>query len=237
MQSPSLRDHQNHYLSSEKLKEIAQLLARKRGIKDYESMPEDRLLNALILSRPLKKDKKTDFSKARIGEIEREFKKLKHKFSKSKRNEIRRNLSEIKNKKNLFTLGTGKIENNLDKLEIFLFKTKKCCDCDDAEYLDMIRPYLVDIINDHKTQSEWKIQLTAAINFISPKPDSNEIRIMRIKSNNIEIMIGSDTNEVIEELFKSLLQRYQKVLEEKMHGSEFVFDGVNALYYGLNELK
>ena len=33
------------------------------------------------------------------------------------------------------------------------------------EYFDMIRPYLVDMINDHKTQSEWKIQLTAAINF------------------------------------------------------------------------
>ena len=25
------------------------------------------------------------------------------------------------------------------------------------EYLDIIRPYLVDIINDHKIQSEWKI--------------------------------------------------------------------------------
>ena len=35
-----------------------------------------------------------------------------------------------------------------------------------SEYLDMIRPYLVNIINDHKTQREWKIQLTATINFI-----------------------------------------------------------------------
>ena len=34
------------------------------------------------------------------------------------------------------------------------------------EYLDMIRTYLVDMINEHKTQSEWKVQLTAAINFI-----------------------------------------------------------------------
>ena len=49
-----------------------------------------------------------------------------------------------------------------------------------SEYLDMIRPYLIDVINDHKTQgewrshsgnkiierktqSEWKIQLTMAI--------------------------------------------------------------------------
>ena len=71
MQSPLLRDLN---LSSEELKGIAQLLARKRGIKDYQSMPEDRLLNVLILSKPVKKDKKPKFSKARIGKIEREFK-------------------------------------------------------------------------------------------------------------------------------------------------------------------
>ena len=35
------------------------------------------------------------------------------------------------------------------------------------EYLDMISPYLVEMINEHKTKSEWKIQLTMAINFIS----------------------------------------------------------------------
>ena len=54
----------------------------------------------------------------------------------------------------------------------------------------MIKPYLSDIINDHKTQgkwrilsgskiiehkiqSEWKLQLTMAINFISSE-DSDE---------------------------------------------------------------
>ena len=106
-----------------------------------------------------------------------------------------------------------------------------------SEYLDMIRMYLVDMINDHKNQSEWKIQLSTEINFISSKSDSDESRIMHTKSNNIEIMIGSDRNEVIEELFKSLLQRYQENLEEKMRGSEFVFDGVNALYYHLHKVN
>ena len=57
-----------------------------------------------------------------------------------------------------------------------------------------------------KTKSEWKIQLTMTINFTSSKPDSDETRIMHEKSNNVEIMIGSETNEVIEELFESLLQ-------------------------------
>ena len=50
-------------------------------------------------------------------------------------------------------------------------------------------------------------------------------------------MIGSDTNEVIEELLKSLLQKYQENLKEKMRGSEFVFDGVNMLYYDLNKIS
>ena len=35
------------------------------------------------------------------------------------------------------------------------------------EYLDIIRPSLSYMINDHKTQSEWKIQLTMQIKFIS----------------------------------------------------------------------
>ena len=33
-------------------------------------------------------------------------------------------------------------------------------------------------------------------------------------------MVGSETDETIEKLFKSLLQRYQEVLEELMKGSE-----------------
>ena len=52
---------------------------------------------------------------------------------------------------------------------------------------------------------------------------------MHTKSDNEEIMIGSDTNDVIKELFKSFLQRYQEGLQEQMKGSEFEFDGVNLL--------
>ena len=86
------------------------------------------------------------------------------------------------------------------------------------------------MINDHKNQSEWKIQLLAEINFISSKPDFDETCIMHTKSDKLELMIGSDTNEVIEDLFKSFLQRYQENLEEKMRGSEFNFDAVNLLH-------
>ena len=59
----------------------------------------------------------------------------------------------------------------------------------------MIRPYLGDITNDHKTQEEWKIQLTMIINFISSK-DYDETRTMHTTSDNTEIMIGSKTNGI-----------------------------------------
>ena len=42
---------------------------------------------------------------------------------------------------------------------------------------------------------------------------------MRTKGNNIEIMMGSETDEIIEDLFESLLKRYQEGLEESMRGN------------------
>ena len=82
----------------------------------------------------------------------------------------------------------------------------------------MIRQYLSHTINDRKTQGEWKIQLTMAINFISSK-DSEKIRTMYTKSGNIEIIIGNTTDEIIEELFESFFakisRRIRRINERK----------------------
>ena len=78
-----------------------------------------------------------------------------------------------------------------------------------------LRINLPDIAIDYETQfSEWKIQLTMQINFIFSKV-FEETRTKSTKSDNIEIMMGSETDDVIEELRESLLQRYQNGLEEK----------------------
>ena len=37
---------------------------------------------------------------------------------------------------------------------------------------------------------------------------------MHTKSNNVEIMIDSETDEIIKDLFESFLQKYQEGLEE-----------------------
>ena len=48
-----------------------------------------------------------------------------------------------------------------------------------------------------------------SINFIS-SGDSDETLSMLTKSDDIEIIMGSETDDIIEELCKSLLQKYQE---------------------------
>ena len=136
------------------------------------------------------------------------------------------------------------MKRNLTELEENLSKTKKYFDYDDIEYngikdvkdlfdLSIDEDYYKPVItkgafNNNYIQYESKgdkgkdLKLTIAINFTSSK-DSDETRTMHAKSNNVEIMIGSETDEVIEELFKSFLQNYHEGLEESMRGSVNLF--------------
>ena len=114
----------------------------------------------------------------------------------------------------------------------------------------MIMPYLRDMINNHKASiklkdpagiiiedylfGEWKIQLTMQINFISSL-DPGEIRTTDSKSDNVEITMGNETDDIIKELFESFLEKQQKKLEEKMKDSKFFFESVGLLYYSLHK--
>ena len=49
-------------------------------------------------------------------------------------------------------------------------------------------------------------------------------------SNNIKIISYKDVNEVVNEIFESLLSEYQDNLETSMRGSDFIFDLVQLMY-------
>ena len=104
------------------------------------------------------------------------------------------------------------------------------------EYLELIKPYLYDLINVYKAKGEWKLQLSAEISFVSQKPGSDENRVMYTRSTPEEFMIGSETEEVDEKLFMPILQKYQDNLQNKMKGSDFIFNGINYLYHDLNRI-
>ena len=58
------------------------------------------------------------------------------------------------------------------------------------------------MVDNFKTEGEWENQLGMAINIFSSK-DLEETRTMHIKSDNIEILIAMEADEIIEERFNN----------------------------------
>ena len=89
----------------------------------------------------------------------------------------------------------------------------------------MIKPYLRDMMNDHKTPTkihspntvidyettfgEWKIQLKMRINSISSKNFEETCTIHSV-SNNIEILMDSETADLIDELLNLFYKGIKK---------------------------
>ena len=86
-----------------------------------------------------------------------------------------------------------------------------------------------------KKSDTWKIQLTIANNFIS-SIDNDEKCVMHSKSDNIEIMINGEVDEVIKKVFDLLKNRNQNNLE-LIKSSEFVFNYVYLLHCVINVRK
>ena len=111
------------------------------------------------------------------------------------------------------------------------------------EYLNMIRPYLRDLINDHKPaeesnnedsnnnnsnnknnsnnnneesdRAEWEIQPRMQNSCISTKC-FEETRTIYSKSEPVEIFMGSNTNDVIDRLFNTLYKDFNMHKKHQM---------------------
>ena len=89
------------------------------------------------------------------------------------------------------------------------------------------------MINNHRIPRRvWKIQISMHVNFIFSK-DTGETRTIYVWSDNVSIMQGSDTYDIITEIFRSFLHNYQEELT-KIKGRDFVFGGVEIVDYKLD---
>ena len=118
----------------------------------------------------------------------------------------------------------------------------------------MIRPYLRDLIDDNKPttesynednnnnnnindsdrdsdsdndsdRAEWKMQN----NCISTK-SFEETYTIYTKGEPTEIFMGRNTNDVIDRLFNTFLQRFQQAIKTSIEGSIFTHESVRLLY-------
>ena len=231
------------YLPKDELKDVMQLVPKKRNIKNYKNKSSNRLYKVF---------KKQSKNKRRIDDIKDELKNPTYNICKSESKDVKKTLYNIE-KRNI--VGSKKTKRYLDEFDKKILKLDKYHNYDDyeykgikdikylfklsinkdhykptlvksryngnyvqyeskgdktltpKEYLALIEKYLRELINYYKNKGEWKVQLIAEINFISLKPGSDETRIMHTRSDNIEITIGDDNDDIIEELFKSFLQK------------------------------
>ena len=65
----------------------------------------------------------------------------------------------------------------------------------------------------------------------------NEEHVIHSNSDNIEVMAYDNANKVIQEIFESLISRYQIGLETSMRSSGFIFDDINLLYYKFHKIN
>ena len=246
---PSLRRKNNKDLTTKSQRELRK--TQHGLIKSIKSQQE-----------PIIPQQTLSNIKERIEVIRKELNELRNNFSRSELKEIRNHLYNIENKNELvkskeyldeldkkiielneldddFIENLRDLFNTLNYVPILIkagydnnyleYRSEGNNSLSFEEYLDLIKPHLND-------KGEWKRQLTAQINFISLRPGSDETRVIHTRSVNEKFMNRSNTDEVIKALFKSILQKYQENLQEKMKGPDFAFDGINYLYYDLNKI-
>ena len=131
----------------------------------------------------------------------------------------------------------------------------------------MIRPYLRDLINDHKPttelsneenncdtneennsdtdekdnsdteRGEWKLQLVMQNNCISTK-NFEETRTIYSASKPVEIFMGTNTDDATDGLFDTLLQRFQQAIETSNDiENEFTHESVALLYHYFQKIN
>ena len=104
------------------LKDIIQLVAKKRNIKNYKSKSSDRLYKIF---------KKQSKNKKRIDDIRNELKDPTYNISKSKSKDIKKSLYNIEK---INIIGSRKTTRYLDELNKKILKLDKYHDYDDYEY-------------------------------------------------------------------------------------------------------
>ena len=110
------------YLSKEESKDIIELLAKKRNIKNYKSKSSDRLYNIF---------KKQSKNKKRIDDIREELKNPKYNILKSELKNIKRNLYSIEKQRKI---SLKKISRYFDELDERITRLDKYHDYDDSKY-------------------------------------------------------------------------------------------------------
>ena len=149
-------------------------IARKIGVKNYESLSRIELVKEIDKLEPPKESKKKNITSSLLLK----GKKILN-LSLKKKIKPQKDVYKAKKIYSAFDDSYVEYQSNSDGDKSISIK----------RYLRIIRGYLKKITDSKKKNGEWKIELIMKINFISSR-NFIESRDMYSKSDNIEIMMG-----------------------------------------------
>ena len=181
------------YLSKEESKDIIELLAKKKNIKNYKSKSSDRLYNIF---------KKQSKNKKRIDDIREQLKTPKYNISKSESKDIKRNLYNIEKQRKISLKKTSKY---LDELYKRILRLDKYHDYDDFEYKG-----IKDI------ESLFKISIDK--NYYQPKLNKSGYNknYGQYESKGDKILSLKEYLNLIEKYLRELIEEYKQKREWKV---------------------
>ena len=105
------------------------------------------------------------------------------------------------------------------------------------EYMDIVKPYIITLLNDTNKQQTRKIQLDIRIttkNILNPGDKRNFI----VRSDNTVLLYTDDTTEsTVENLIKSLGEHYEEQRLVSSEGSNFRYSNVDSLNIHIHEIQ
>ena len=132
-------------------------------------MSKNKLISSLKASELLQRNKTTKDITKKDSNTDEMLQSIRNFFTQEKEKDIKDGV--LRDKRTLYKLKKDYYEpiRNGNAFKINYIEYESNGDKDKTlsikEYLDEIRPYLNNLIDDHRTQGEWKIQLTMAIRF------------------------------------------------------------------------
>ena len=57
-----------------------------------------------------------------------------------------------------------------------------------------------------------------------------------LRQKNVPVMMGSDTNKIVKEIFESIIQKYQELMEYSAKNSGLILESVELMNYDINKI-
>ena len=104
------------------------------------------------------------------------------------------------------------------------------------QYLTTIIPELAELINKKNNNNEQKIQLSMGVSFMCTT-DKDKNRTFYVKSDKVIIRSRDNPNDIINKLYETFQNNYQKEENILRSGSDYTFESVDILGVHFHNIK